>query len=145
MEYKWTTAVIKDYGIEMTAKMIAILKAKGSQVLVNQIDQKIMEDMNLIILEIKMPAYGYYASEGRNPGKMPPLNSIKKWMQSRSIDLAQLYPIARKIASLGTKASASHFLKEFKLTTKFENDVLLAYTKDIKDILTNYVNKENAA
>jgi hypothetical protein len=65
-------------------------------------------------------------------------------MQSRNIEIAALYPICRKIASIGTKAKASHFLAEFKLTSKFESDVLDAYTKDVEKALIDYVDKINA-
>jgi hypothetical protein len=144
MEYKYVKAAIDDYGVEMTSKMIAILKADGSRNLVSQIDQKIIEDMHLNILEINIPDYGYYASEGRAAGSFPPLSSIRKWMMERNIDMAALFPISRKIASLGTKASASHFLKEFKITSQFESDLLDAYTKDVETALIKYVNKLNA-
>jgi len=144
MEYKWVKAAVNNYGVEMTAKMIAILKSDNSKNLVNHIDQKIIEDMNMIALEIKMPEYGKFASEGRNPGNFPPLESVRKWMELRGIDLAALYPISRKIADIGTKASANHFLKEFKLTSKFEQDVLDAYSKDIQEELVKYIDKINA-
>lgn len=137
---KQVKAVVSDYGVEITSKMISILKQHGSKELYNQIDQKIIEDMNLVMLEISMPESATYASEGRSAGKFPPLASIKVWMRERSINLAALYPIAIKIASLGTKASASHFLNEFKITSEFETDLFNAYQEDVKDALIEYVN-----
>jgi hypothetical protein len=143
MEYKWVQAVVKDWGVATTAKMIAILKSSGSQHLVNQITPELKSDLDAISNEIKMPSYGYYSSEGRNAGRFPPIESIKKWCGDRGIDVALAFPIAKKIATQGTKASASHFLKVFKLDNKLEQDVLDAYTLDVEKQLHEYVNKIN--
>ena len=144
MEYNHIIATVNDYGLEMTAKMISILKTQNSKNLVNKIDQKIIKDMDAIALEIRMPSYGYYASEGRAAGKFPPLDSIRDWMEARNIDMVALYPIARKIASLGTKANAKHFLNEFKITSEFEKDLLDAFNADVQEALKDYVEKINA-
>jgi len=135
--------VIKDYGVEMVADMVAILKQRGSQNLVNEISTSIITDIEGVTNVIKMPEYGYFASEGRAAGSFPPLKSIEDWLGSRGMDIALAFPIARSIASLGTKANASHFLAEFKTTKAMEDDVLEAYSQDVQEVLTDYVNKLN--
>lgn len=42
-----------------------------------------------------------YVSQGRKPGKYPPINNIKNWMAAKKIDTKALYPIMRKIFNQG--------------------------------------------
>lgn len=136
--------VVEKYGVDIVSKMIAILESQGSRNLKNKINQQLYEDIASVTLEIKMPSYGYYASEGRAAGRFPPIAPIRAWAVQRGMDEAAAYPIARKIASQGTKESASHFLKEFRISTEFEKAVLDAYALDVKEILRDYIkDKEN--
>lgn len=144
MEFNYTKACVDDYGQEIISKMIAILKASGSKKLFNEIRGNTELNIDSIMYEIKMPEHGYYASEGRNPGRFPPLTVITDWMESRGIDLALQYPISRKIASLGTKASAKKFIDEFQITSEFEKNLISEYSKDIILALTKAVDDLNS-
>lgn len=53
-------------------------------------------------IELFAPAYTRYMLFGRNPGKMPPSEPIRLWMQKKGIPEDYLFPIQRKIAENGT-------------------------------------------
>lgn len=144
-DYPITTKVLNEYGVEMVAKMVTILKSENhSQHLYKEFNQDVINDIKGVTLEIKAPEEMYYASEGRAAGRFPPLKSIEDWVESRGLDLALAYPIARKIATLGTKQNASHFLAEFQITKLFEDKILSAYKNDIATLLEDTFKNLNA-
>lgn len=133
--------IVDRYTAEMVAEMITALKNGGSKSLYNEIDYEVQKDIEFIESLIIMPSYAYYASEGRKPGRLPPLQDIRDWADKRGIDQAAVYPIAQKIAAVGTKSSATHFLEEFKLTTEFEDEVLGAFMEDVKQQIIDMTKK----
>jgi hypothetical protein len=46
--------------------------------------------------------YIEYLNRGRGPGKFPPIDKIKQWVDARNLEVAP-YVIARKIAQEGTE------------------------------------------
>ncbi len=44
----------------------------------------------------------HYATEGRGPGKRPPIDPIKEWLRLRGLDEGLAYPISAKIGAEGT-------------------------------------------
>lgn len=131
--------IVDNYTADIVAEMITVLKQDGSKNLYNEINYDlVINDMEEVMSVITMPDEAYYASEGRARGKFPPLKDIKDWMDSRNIDMEALYPIARKIAKMGTKADALHFLELFKLTPRFEQTVLEGFTEDVKNKIIEF-------
>ncbi len=49
-------------------------------------------------------AYAAAVEYGRKPGKMPPVEALKKWAKDILGNEAAAFPLARKIARAGTKA-----------------------------------------
>ena len=134
---------IEDYGIEMIAIFVTALKNQGSRHLLNQFDSKLVEALDTITLTITAPEATFYASEGRSSGKYPPVQSIRDYVKDRNIqyrdklgryitDNATAFLISRKLATLGTRLHASHFLDQWKLTPEFKSDIMQAYIADVK-------------
>lgn len=133
--------IVDKYTAEIVAQMITALKSDGSTTIYREINYELVKDAETVMSVIKMPESTYYASEGRASGKFPPLEDIKDWMDSRNIDMAALYPIAKKIGNDGTKESALHFLEYFKLTPQFEQAVLDGFTEDVKNKIIDITKK----
>lgn len=58
-----------------------------------------------ITVETDLPDYAYWTDKGRRAGKMPPEKPIKDWVKKHNISEAAVFPIRRKIAEKGTKAT----------------------------------------
>jgi hypothetical protein len=142
------------YGIELCTDLIVALKSGGSLDLWQKIGFSCQDDMKTIIVSLKMPGEVYYASEGRAPGKFPPLQTIADWAKSHHIPQfrdkktgrwlsykTRTFLISRKIATLGTKLKAKHYLKAFKLKPELNEKLITAYREDVKNYLQQLFNQ----
>jgi hypothetical protein len=147
--------IVQIYGLERIALFSAAMKDNGSKHLFDQLDGETKEEIDSIILTIKAPVTVYYASEGRKQGKFPPPQVILSWVKDHNIqfrdkkgryikDAATAFIVSRKIATVGTKLNAIHFLDEWKLTDEFKTDALQAYIEDVKTELSQIIDKLNA-
>jgi len=104
------------------------------------------------ILYFNLADYWKYAEYGRGPGKFPPLDAIKNWIQVKPIipvpDVRGKIPttnqlaflIGRKIANEGTQGK--HSLTKAMLSTKMDsivNEIKNALIEDIKEELTKNI------
>lgn len=96
--------------------------------------------------------YGYVVDKGRNPGKMPPVDAIKKWIRQKPLRLRDLktgsfvkmtdkkidsvaFAIATKMKKEGTKPTY-FFTTPFRLAFETLPDELgQAYALDVADFL----------
>jgi hypothetical protein len=115
MDFGRVNQILEKWGADVIGEMVAILDAKGSQNLQNNIEHEILEDAEFVQLVIRMPEYAQWADTGRAGGSqiLPPLKPISEWMKSRGIPAQALFPIAKKIAREGTKHAAKDFLRVF--------------------------------
>ena len=146
---------IEDYGIEMIAIFVTALKNQGSRHLLNQFDSKLVEALDTITLTITAPEATFYASEGRSSGKYPPVQSIRDYVKDRNIqyrdklgryitDNATAFLISRKLATLGTRLHASHFLAKWQITEEFKNNAMHAYILDTAAEIQKMIDKFEA-
>jgi len=93
--------ILKNYvtNAVVDAKSILMGKGKGSSKLIKALKIKVKAAQYTVSVEL--PLYGKYVSEGRKPGKQPPLNVIEKWCQRKGIDKKAAFPIAKKIGKEG--------------------------------------------
>lgn len=144
--------VIEEFGMEEISIFNAALSKQNSKHLLGSFDAKTIEDVESITLLIKSPVGVYYASEGRDAGKFPPLQSMKDYVKSHNIqfrnkkgqfitDKATAYLIGHKIATLGTKMKASHFLANWKVTKEFEDKAMQAFILDTKEELQKFIDQ----
>jgi hypothetical protein len=156
--------LINQWSIDMLADLVTAMKNSGSRELYNKAEYKgLKEDIDLIVAEINLPIGAYYMSEGRAAGgNFPPLTDIKKWITLHNIQPAEskfgkahkilspnamdsmAYAIGKKIMDFGTKASAKHFLENFKLTSEWNQKAIVAYRDDVKQSLQDIADRLNA-
>jgi len=132
------------YGKDFVAELVATMKSYGSLNLWKDIDYNLYQTANELSLVIEMPQEVYYASEGRAAGKFPPIEPIKKWAEEHGLPQfrdkkgrfasynMRAYLIAKKIAAVGTKQNAKHFLKEFQIKDKTKQELIKYYRQDVK-------------
>jgi len=101
--------------------------------LANNIKYKMKNDLLLLTL----PGYAQFTDAGRQPGKQPPIKSIKKWAKAKGLNP---YAVAVNIKKYGTKPN--HFL--YSITDIFKKSgqrIANAGLKDIIPITDNFFKK----
>lgn len=63
--------------------------------------------------------YSLWVERGRGPGRMPPLDAIRRWTRYKGINPDAAFPIARKIGREGTRAT--FFMSNAVRQTPFSN------------------------
>lgn len=100
----------------------------------------IMFEVNGMVGTVSMVEYGHWVDQGRRPGKFPPVNKIREWVEQRGLQLhnssASLetqrdqltYLVGRKIATEGIEPT--NFIEdpdvrdlELRITTRTENEI----------------------
>lgn len=61
--------------------------------------------------------YSLWVERGRGPGRMPPVDAIRRWTVHKGIDPSAAFPIARKIGRVGTKPT--YFMSRAVAQTPF--------------------------
>ena len=149
---------IEEFGMEEIAIFVAALQKQGSRHLLSQFDAKTVSAIESIVLTVTAPQGAYFASEGRSGNnKYPPLQSIKDWAKDHSLqpfrdkkgrfitDDSRAFLISRKIATLGTRLHASHFLAQWKLTEDFSEKALMAFKEDLRIELQQMIDQFEAS
>jgi len=156
MELDNVMKVVQEFGMDEIAIFVAALKTQNSKHLLDGFDAETKQTLDTITLMITAPQGTYFASEGRASGQFPPVQSIRDYVKSHNIqgrdkkgrfitDNTTAFLISRKIATLGTKMHASHFLDKWKLTTEFKDDVMQAYILDVKLEMQKYIDEFEAS
>jgi len=145
-------AILNDYGNKARKDIKELLKSSNvvaSAKLVKSVDYSIKESLNGIILEIEYIKYGEFVKKGRKRGrKMPPVKSIKQWMNDKGIrprdkrgrfqkKNVAAYLIAKKIKEKG--------IKPFDFTYPLYEDMqklISQITKELKSKLEKDIKKD---
>lgn len=101
--------VLKTYGEQVIKEMKSRLVSAGkvaSGTLLNSlvfaIETETNGDLSLSVGATgKADDYLYYVDKGRKPGKMPPIEPIKKWCKLKGIPEEIAFPIAKNIGKFG--------------------------------------------
>ena len=103
----------RDYIEELTRQLLlADKKATGN--LIKSLSYDVVEVLDNVLLRIKASDYLIWVDRGRRPGKQPPSDKIKKWVQVRKIQFrnkkgrfmtydSTAFLIARSIGKKGIK------------------------------------------
>lgn len=156
MKYVNLKKTIETFGQEKIQEFKQTMQAEGSLHLYNSLNQDIKDNVDDLILTVFGNKAIYYFSEGRRPGKFPPLAEIKSWAKLHDLDPfrdkkgrfitfdARAFLIGRKIAQKGTQEKAVHFIaKIWKLDDEDKNKFMAAYRKDIEVELQTIADKFN--
>ena len=145
----------KDYIQHLMEELIAADK-KASGNLINSLASSkfvVLEVMGNILIRLDTPEYLKYVDKGRRPGKFPPPQKIRKWIDDRKIKPrgkdgrfitkdSAAFLIGRKIATQGIKPTnvikktADYILNNKKqlLGKAAKKDVMNALTKILNSI-----------
>lgn len=135
-----TRKVLEEMGNETLSSMRDILFTKdknASGELINSLKYTIDYNNQSLDIEFEMADYGIFVDKGRRPGKMPPIDKIKPWMQLRGIPEKWAFPIARKIGKLGIPATPFFSSTIEEKQTLYINKLADAFATDLE----NYTQK----
>lgn len=103
-----TKKFIEAWGADLVADVLAALEDKNHIAtgrLYLSLRTEVKQAVDELILEVREEHYGKFVDSGRHQGKMPPLSAIKAWCKIKGIPEKAAWPIAQKIARIGTKPS----------------------------------------
>ena len=140
-----TRRVLESWGDDVLSSMRNILSTNGkiaSGNLISSLKYEITFNGTNLDIEFQMPEYGEFVDRGRKPGKMPPISSIQQWTQIKGIPQKAAFPIAKKIAKEGIKATPF-----FETSINGEQERLLSYlemafTKDYENYLEKQIKEK---
>lgn len=103
-----TLKLLNEWGADLVADVLAALASKNkiaSGRLYKSLRLEVQDSLDELSLLVYEEDYGKYVDAGRGPGKMPPLEAIREWTRLKGIPERAAWPIARKIARVGTRPS----------------------------------------
>ena len=135
---------LKVFGKEYIEELGKELKAAGKDAsgnLLRSLDSKVLKTGfgTSYTLQILSEDYLKYVDEGRRAGsKQPPLQAIKDWTKLKGLDEGLAFPIAKKIAEDGIKAT--NVIQ--KALNKVQNNIAFRRLEDgvgdwVDDLLTD--------
>lgn len=135
--------VLQTYGQQVLNEMKTRLVSAGkvaSGTLLNSLKYYIesVENENLendYELFFEGASYLDFVDKGRKPGKMPPVDEIKKWCQIKGLPEAAAWPIAINIAEFGIKPTNFYTLSVTRRVKQLEKLLEQAALKDAEILL----------
>ena len=129
-----TYQLLDRYGKSLISEMQTRLRTAGkiaSGTLYNSLKYTIeINSDGGLLLSIEGAPYLDYVDKGRKPGKMPPVDQIKKWCKIKSIPEEAAWPIAINIGKYGI-APTNFFTISIKRRQKqFEKQLAEALAQD---------------
>lgn len=120
-------------------KDLEVKKTNASSTLSKSLKFVTEVNQTSVIGTLYAEGYWVFVNEGRNPGKRPPVESIKQWIKDKPIELNDItetqlaFLIARKIGKKGTKGT-----KVFtNNTTVIANNLQKELPKELSETLKN--------
>lgn len=101
-EYPNTEKFVRTYARQVVSEIKNRLEGHG-KIASSRLHRSIRYTYTGLTLKFLMAPYGVYVDKGRRPGKMPPLDAIRKWCRIKGIEETAAFPIARKIGEEGIR------------------------------------------
>lgn len=124
--------------VTMKNKLVDMIKiAIQRHTVTGELESSVIGEASPEELVIYSKIYGDILLEfGRKPGKMPPIEALEDWAETRLGDANLAYLVARSIARKGTKKYQQGGPKELSaLVEEFENDFM---DKELDKLLDEY-------
>lgn len=152
MDITWThlTEVLNefaDYFIELARQNLANNNSNASYDLYNSIEKIIEVGEDSFSVKISLEDYWKWVEKGRRPGKYPPPEAIKRWVELKPVspqpDLNGKTPsvqqltflISRKIATEGTRAQPFFEPAKEQAIRDFSEKIDRAIDEDVSDYI----------
>lgn len=98
--------LIEQWGQDLVADVLAALESHDKVAtgrLYLSVRHEVVEALDELRVLVYEEDYGKHVDSGRAPGGMPPLDRIREWCRVRGIPARAAWPIARRIARIGTQ------------------------------------------
>lgn len=135
MESARLRAVLNYYGRRTVAEMQAILRSADKEAsgrLIRSIKHEVIEAGEALFLLIEAAPHAKYVDEGRRPGTMPPVDSIREWTKMKGIPEKAAWPIARSIFKFGIKPTPFWNVTLDNLDERMKDDIAKAMRLDFE-------------
>lgn len=158
MDITWThlTEVLNsfaDYFIELARQNLTNNNSNASYDLYNSIEKIIEVGEDSFSVKISLEDYWKWVEQGRRPGKYPPPEAIKRWVELKPVSatpglngktptVEQLtFLISRKIAEQGTKGAKFFEPAKEQAIRDFSEKIDRAIDEDVSDYILEVVEK----
>lgn len=158
-DIKWTrlTEVLNEFAdafIQNARNNLEANQSNASYNLYNSFEKVIEVGEDYFKVSISLADYWQYLERGRGPGKFPPVDKIKEWIEVKPINPTPLsngktpsveqlsFLIGRKIANEGTEAHPFFEPAKEQTIREFEDKINQAIEEDVSNFILELVEKE---
>lgn len=158
-DIKWTrlTEVLNEFAdafIQNARNNLDANQSNASYNLYNSFEKVIEVGEDYFKVSISLADYWQYLEKGRGPGKFPPVDKIKEWIEVKPVNPTPLsngktpsveqlsFLISRKIANEGTEGKPFFEPAKEQTIREFEDKINEAIDEDVSNFILELVEKE---
>lgn len=158
-DIKWTrlTEVLNEFAdafIQNARNNLDANQSNASYNLYNSFEKVIEVGEDYFKVSISLADYWQYLENGRGPGKFPPVDKIKEWIEVKPVNPTPLsngktpsveqlsFLISRKIANEGTEGKPFFEPAKEQTIREFEDKINQAIDEDVSNFTLELVEKE---
>lgn len=158
-DIKWTrlTEVLNEFAdafIQNARNNLEANQSNASYNLYNSFEKVIEVGEDYFKVSISLADYWQYLEGGRGPGKFPPVDKIKEWIEVKPVNPTPLsngktpsveqlsFLISRKIANEGTEGKPFFEPAKEQTIREFEDKINQAIEEDVSNFILELVEKE---
>lgn len=158
-DIKWTrlTEVLNEFAdafIQNARNNLEANQSNASYNLYNSFEKVIEVGEDYFKVSISLADYWQYLENGRGPGKFPPVDKIKEWIEVKPVNPTPLsngktpsveqlsFLISRKIANEGTEGKPFFEPAKEQTIREFEDKINQAIDEDVSNFILELVEKE---
>lgn len=156
IEWKNLWRVLNEFAdrfIELARGNLDVNGTNASRVLYNSFEKIIDIGEDYFSVKISLEDYWKYVENGRGPGRYPPPDAIRKWIEVKPIAIQPgmngktpsveqvTFLISRKIAQEGTEAQPFFEPAKEQAVSEFDDAISQAISDDIMEFIVGLVEK----
>lgn len=158
-DIKWTrlTEVLNEFAdafIQNARNNLEANQSNASYNLYNSFEKVIEVGEDYFKVSVSLADYWHFLENGRGPGKFPPVDKIKEWIEVKPVNPTPLsngktpsveqlsFLISRKIANEGTEAHPFFEPAKEQTIREFEDKINQAIEEDVSNFVLELVEKE---
>ena len=158
-DIKWTrlTEVLNEFAdafIQNARNNLEANQSNASYNLYNSFEKVIEVGEDYFKVSISLADYWQFLENGRGPGKFPPVDKIKEWIEVKPVNPTPLsngktpsveqlsFLISRKIANEGTEGKPFFEPAKEQTIREFEDKINQAIDEDVSNFILELVEKE---
>lgn len=142
-----------DRFIELARQNLDANNTNASHTLYDSFEKIIEIGEDSFSVKISVADYGKYVENGRGPGKFPPIDRIREWIEIKPVQIQPgmngktptveqvAFLVSRKIAEEGTEAQPFFEPAKEQAIQEFNDAINQAITDDVFDFINELVEK----